>query len=434
MIRCFLVLSCFVSLVSCDRTSIDDTPPPPIAGNESGTDHVGKTEEPLPLPTLYESAFPNFHIQLDSEELRKLRQNRDPNLELTIPVTLDGKSFPEVQLELHGGYSRVLPKKSYRLTFADEDKVPFDFGDGIEHKRRLVFQAAWIDPTYLRQALTFEVVRKLGGMAPRVAFGTLQFNDEPPSFYTIIERVDKQLLRRYKLDVEGSLYKASDHAADWSNKAYAMAGFEQKVNKDNPTTDLTTLLATLHETPVTHEDFVEAVEPVLSLDDLMTFHIAHTYAMNKDTFTKNYYLYHDIHATAGTPEDRFRIISWDADATRGISWEGSRGWATDDLSWHSTRGHRYRERFTPVLFSIPAYKTAYRKRYREALQSLNADTLQDRVRTLASHIRDEARSDLKRWRGLPDFDAEIEGLLAFIQKRHQVMTAVIDREISGLGE
>jgi len=419
--RLWLVLV-LVALVGCRGS---DWPSP------ADFERVGEDAEPLPRgPDVMvdfvpldpdRKPFADFNVLVDGAELGRMRQSPSEDIELNVRVEVGTRIFEGVTLQLHGGLARTFSKKSYRLTFPDDDEVPIDlFEDRPEDEyRRLVFLASYIDPSFLGNRLTMDVVRQAGGLAPHMGYATLSFNGQVAGFYVVSERIDRQFLTREGLDRSGNVYKAVNHNANWAAKADPMVGFEHKLG-DGPTDDLGWLLETVTGTPTTHDDFVRDVEAALSLDDFMAFGIAHTFAGNRDTHTKNYYLYHDLDADPGELEDRFRIISWDADATFGLDWDGAL-LAERDLAWHGT------DRFSPRLYSIPHYRTKYVERYKIALNSyLSAEELAVRVEALVASIRLYVFADLAMWRPDRDFDVELDRIDAWIMQRPSEMAEVLE--------
>src|SRR5690606_12672620 len=107
--------------------------------------------------------------------LAGIYEDVEARMEIPAEVTLGGRHHRAAELELHGGVSRGWPKKSYRVRF--DQRVEHDFfGDGDTQVKRLVLQAAWIDPSFIRNKLLFELVRSLGGLAPRVGYAQLFLN------------------------------------------------------------------------------------------------------------------------------------------------------------------------------------------------------------------------------------------------------------------
>ncbi|MGC4118776.1 MAG: CotH kinase family protein [Myxococcales bacterium] len=368
------------------------------------------------------ASLPGLDLSVDPKALERLDASGEAELEVEAALRFEGTVHPSVRLELHGGYSRRVPKRSYRLTFPDEAELHtalFDRDAPAEDHRRIVLQAAWIDPTFMRNKLTLDLVRALGGLAPRVAYVTVSFNGRPHGLYTAIERIDRPWLRRQGLDPEGNLYKAVNHNANWADKTDPLRGFERAANEENPSDDLGQLLHACSYAAAA--DFAVEVEPLLSLDDFALWQLVHTFAMDRDTFTKNYYLHHSLAAPRGTPEARFRLISWDADATWGLSWDGTALPAGADGAWHGT------DRFAPRLFAIPHHREAYVARYREALRGeLAPEAVARRIDAMAGELGEAAARDLAQWSRGVDFDREVSRLRAVVDERHQVMSAALD--------
>lgn len=374
--------------------------------------------------------LPVLEVHIDDAAWRALHDDPQGTDEVTVGVTIGGQRFEGATLELHGGYARTVPKLSYRLRFPEDaggaDPRLDVFGAGAEPLRRLVLHASWIDPTFARNALVYERLRALGGLAPRTAFVALHFNGAFWGLYVVNERIDALWLRKQGFDPDGNLYKAENHNANWADKSDPLAGYDKERGEDRPSDDLGDLLRALSHTRATAADFAREVEPRLSLADHAVWTALHVLALNQDTFTKNYYLYHDPAAPSGTPAGRFRIVSWDADATFGISWDGARI-ASDDRRWHGT------DAFSPRLYGIPEYRAGYLRGLRAWLEDgpLALRALQARTAEWREALRTCAAADFERWeRGL-DWDAEYDYLDASIRERHDTLSAVAAERLEG---
>ena len=239
----------------------------------------------------------------------------------------------------------------------------------------------------MRNKLTFDLIRSLGGLAPRVGYCVLSINGEWHGLYSLVERIDKPYLGRQGLDKDGNLYKAENHLANWDLAADPLDGFDVEINKDNSNDDLGELLEALTYTPQNLADFQAEVEPLLSLEDFHLWQQVHVFALNRDTFTKNYYLYHDLDEAPEDPKSRFRIVSWDADATFGLNWDGQ--WLdTNEVSWHGS------DTFSQRLYSIPAYKSAYIEAFECPQWCAFAPVIATRVASTTSRICSAAIADL----------------------------------------
>ena len=147
------------------------------------------------------------------------------------------------------------------------------------------------------------------------------------------------------------------------------------------------------------------------------------YSMNVDTFTKNYYLYHDATAAPGTREGRWRVIAWDADGTFANSWDGA-PLAPDEYEWWRTDYNVFVVRF----FGIDAYRDRYLDRLETSITSgrFTTEAMRARVAPLAERLREEASRDLAHWERGVTYDAELTRLDEFLAARPAIMQAVID--------
>jgi spore coat protein H len=391
----------------------------PMVGSE--VDVLEPREVEPPDVSEPSSIVPIHRVELtiDPERWAFLDANPHGDTATLVSLVLNGVEHRQVELEMHGGYAREVPKKSFRFKFVRDVDIDL-FGEGVDSQRRFVLKASWIDRSFLREKTSLDIALEQGGLAPRTAYAELIVNGVWHGFYLLVERIDRDWLERVGLEDENvHLYKAEDHRANWEDKANALDGFDIQLGEEVPPDDLKGLLTALTRTPATESDFATAVAPVMSLNDFVIWQRVHTFIGNRDTFTKNYYLYHNLAATPGTPDDRFRIVTWDADATFGNDWEGS-VLPADQRAWHGT------DRFSPRLFSIALWKDQHFAAYRTALATgLAAETLVARVRALAAAIAPYAERDLERWQTGYDFDTEIERLDAMIRKRHAIMRDVI---------
>jgi len=362
-----------------------------------------------------------IELEVSAADWENLHDHIHDAIEIAAAVTIDGERFEGGSVEAHGGFAREVPKKSYRVALPDEPDAEVDlFGDGRERQRRFVLKASWIDRTFLREALALQLVRDSGGLAPRVGFAELWVRGELLGLYLIVERIDRPYFDRQGLEDEVmQLYKAENHNANWADKADPALGFDIQIG-DADTSDLGQLLDACSHTATSDEAFASAVEPLVSLEDVVVFQRVHTFLGNRDTFTKNYYLYHDRTALAGSPEARFRVVSWDADAVLGVEWDGS-DLPGDQAGWFGS------DAFSPRLVQVPGWRARHLDEYDRAPGAeLAAARLHAWVDDVAPGIAALARADLAGWQPGFDWDAEVARLHTMIDKRWSVMRGVID--------
>ena len=389
--------------------------------NADGTVPIGAGDSVSAPPGLR-----RIEVEIAKKDWEELNEQDDDKEEVEAEVVLrvDGQELPGTEMEQHGGYARTVPKKSFRFVIRDELDAWLDlFGDGPEKQRRFVIKASWNDRSYLRGWLTMDLLRAMGAFAPRISFAELYVNGGYEGLYLVVERIDKPYLGRQGLNKHANVYKAENHSANWKAKGNALSGYDHEIGEDEGIEDLEELLDVLTFTPTSEAKFKDVVEPRLSIDDFLTWQCVHTLAMNHDTYTKNYYLHHDLDAVLGQDAYRFRIISWDADATWGNDWDGEELPPTED-AWHG------KDAFSPRLFVIDAYREQYVADYLSALDGVASEAaLLERVDAIAPKIRSAALLDLKKWQPDISFDAELTRLREAIKTRRATMKAALPKAL-----
>lgn len=386
---------------------------PPVTDTAGGT-----TDATAPQgPTL-----PRVEVQIPPADWDAMHVDPQSTEEWDVTLTVDGHTFPDTDMELHGGYARTVPKKSYRFTIDDDLESDLDlFGDGPVRQRRFVLKASWNDRTWMRGPLTMDLLMAHGVMAPRERHAELYVNGAYHGLYVLVERIDRLYVGRQGLEKDHcNLYKAENHNANWKPKADPLQGYDQELGKEGDTADLGALLSACGKTQTNAEEFEEHVAPWLALGDVLPWQMVNTAADNRDTYTKNYMLYHDRTASFGEATHPFRLIAWDADATWGNNWDGEPVDPAERDAWHGTDG------FSPRLFSVPEWRKAYADAYAAALEGeLRPDAIGERIDAMAVKLRDAALKDLAKWQPEYSFDCEVERLREAVAARHTVMSGVV---------
>lgn len=369
------------------------------------------TESPLRVDvTIAAADFDQFYAD---------PQNRE--FEPVTSVVFDGSTYENVQMEVHGGFARTRPKLSFRFRFDSDAPLTTDAfsGDAMEEHRRVVMQASWVDPTYARNCITFDLIRAEGGLAPRCNHAELYVNGEYHGFYALLERVDRVFLERNGLNPDGLLLKAENHSANWADKDSFLDGMSLKGNEDADPTPYAELLEALSGTPLDYAAFEADVASRLDLNDWMIWQGVHRLADNRDTFTKNYYLYFD----PDLPDSRFRIISWDADATWGVNWDAM----LVEPTTTEINGH---DPFSARILRIDEYRTAYLDAFAERVDAPTSQemALTMRLEAQRSRLGRFIERDLTAWeRGMNQEDLHT-ALQSAIETRYEVMRGVVSTE------
>jgi len=100
-----------------------------------------------------------------------------------------------------GNLTNGTPKSSYKIGFE---------GDRLYDMRSLNLKSMWNDVSQMREGLVWSLMREAGVPAPRHTYARLCINDRYYGVYSLIEQVDKALLKDHfgKKNDGGNLYKA----------------------------------------------------------------------------------------------------------------------------------------------------------------------------------------------------------------------------------
>ena len=269
-----------------------------------------------------------WSLTIAPEDIEALEE--DVFAQVEVPATLmAGGAIYNIELELQGGSSRAYPKKNYRLKFSSKKPYmgdPFENGGEKKGFRRLIIRASWKDQSYVREALAFEALREIGVTAPRVSWINLELNGAYWGFYTVVEPIDEDFIDRQKLRPGGSLYKAVDQEAGFGPDVDIEKGYDKKAgpkDEDENYSDLSALLELLWETPTTHDDYMEKIDPVFSIESMMKRLMWASYTQNGDSIRHNYYLYNEpsLWPDQENEKGRWWIFAWDSDICFANHWK-----------------------------------------------------------------------------------------------------------------
>ena len=279
--------------------------------------------EPLEPMSINGTPINRIHITINEEDLEYLFINCfehgvEYERSCTFSALINGKNV-EIQdcgLRIHGGYSRRLPKKSFRVYFKKNPFVSEDLFKGFptQFKRsnefsQIVLSADLLDYSHIRNYISMYFSNKIGCFTPRITFVWLDINDTHYGLYSVIERINKDYCRQLFKHEDFDLLKAANYNAnfkstDWKTREpkEIQSGFEIKKGSIEP-----------------FENFVKYIESnsfnFTEVCDKVTQGLLYSYFTSayitddNDAFFYNYYLLHD------RSKNHFSIVRWDADIT-----------------------------------------------------------------------------------------------------------------------
>lgn len=277
-------------------------------------------------------------------------------------LEVDGKSYRGVGLRYKGNASYGMASRGLRRNY----RIDLDhYGAKRRHHglESILLHAGALDPSRLRESLSFAVFRAAGVPAPRTAYAELALTlpgRAPREFvglYTVIEPVDRTFLRDRFHDGRGMLLKPEGVREiaylgdDWS--AYAPRYLPKG---DPPEAARRRLIAFAHLIDRgSDDDFRTRVGDFLDIDAFLRFVAVNALLVTVDNFFTsghNFYLYLDPRT------DRFVFIPWDMDVSlAGVPFVGTAEQRMDLSLMHP---HPGRHRLLDRLLAIDDVRGRYR--------------------------------------------------------------------------
>lgn len=235
-------------------------------------------------------------------------------------VELDGDKLDEVGLRFKGNGTYMLSGASRKRPF----KIDFDrFVDGqkFHGMQQLNLHNNVMDPTHVRQALSYRVFEAAGIVSPRTAFAEVtltidgECDREPLGLYTLVEEIDKAFLRRRFQTDKGMLLKPEGtqgleyKGEDWAAYSWFEPKSKPKKAEAQRLIDLTRLIHKADD-----EQFRREIGSLLDTDQFAGFLAANTLLANMDSFltqVHNYYVY------LSPKTNKFVFLPWDMDLSMG---------------------------------------------------------------------------------------------------------------------
>ncbi len=250
-------------------------------------------------------------------------------------VELDGEKLREVGLRFKGNGSYMLSAATRKRPF----KIDFNrFVDGqkFHGMQQLNLHNNVMDPTRLRQALSYPVFQVAGVASPRTAFAEVSLtidgecDHEPLGVYTLVEEIDKAFLRRHFQTDKGLLLKPEGtqgleyKGEDWAAYSWFEPKSKPKKGEAQRLIDLTRLIHKADD-----EKFRREIGSLLDTNQFASFLAANTLLANMDSFltqVHNYYVY------LPPKTNKFVFLPWDMDLSMGAFFMAGSAEQLQDLS------------------------------------------------------------------------------------------------------
>ena len=182
----------------------------------SGSDEEKKSEAASYESGLFDTSYVHkINVEISEDDWKDLRENPLKKTKYSVDVTIDGDTVENVSFATKGNtsLSQVADSDSDRYSF----KINFgkyEKGQTYQGLDKFNLNNIMSDATYMKDYLSYLIMRKAGVSASLTSYVELSINGEVHGLYIAIEDVSDSFLERNTGDDDGALYKPETDRLD----------------------------------------------------------------------------------------------------------------------------------------------------------------------------------------------------------------------------
>lgn len=365
----------------------------------------------------YESRYFNpdtvnkLDIIIDEDDWADLQKNPKSNKYQVCTIILNGDTYESVGIKPRGAtsLSDVVSHKSVRFPFKIKvDKYISD--QTIYGLDEFVLNNNHLDPTAMKEFLSYELMDELGVPTPLHSYAALYVNGEYFGLYLMVESVEDGFMYRNFGGGYGHLYRPS-YRHDSKTKTTYYEGSRLEYIDDN-ISSYNGLFRKVVFDKTTDEDKKRLINSLknikeknnidqyVDLKNVLPYLAANAALPSTDTFTnaKNYFLYEE--------NGKISIIPWDYNLAFGTI---SYGDATAAVNARSDT-HGSSHPLISSLFSNKEYKDEYLNYLKSTAENFLGEKFSQRVDNTDSLIRDYIKTDPTSFYTFDEYQTGVENL------------------------
>ncbi len=328
-----------------------------------------------------------------------------------------------IMTEWQGFTGPYYPKKNYDFETVDDQGNDLDTSLlGMPKESDWIFKAEYLDQTLLKNSITYEMARRMGGYAPRTRPCEIILDGEYAGLYVLTEKVkrDKSRVDIAKLSPEDTAGAAltggyiiemniNNVAGDWNspnppiNSATCSAPVEFKhvyPNSENimpEQRDYIRAYVDTFENSLLASDFADPItgyRKYIDVDAFIDFLIVNEFSVNYDSYGRSTYLYKEKATDGGKLKCG---PPWDYD--RAMDYNG--GWPATGWVWELTHPNWPFPFWWSRMWEDPAYRKQLACRWTMLRQNtLATDAFLGLIDTLRAQIDEAQERNFRVWNTL----------------------------------
>ena len=232
--------------------------------------------------------------------------NGAPKRYMLASAEIDGNMIDSVGVRQKGFYSNwgsdglKEPLKINFKTYSNDQRY-----DGL---KKINLQNGFKDPTMMRDAVAYKIMRDAGIPAPRTSFAKVYLNNTYWGLYIIVEQVDSRFLKNWYDDNDGNLFKCMDNTSlDWQGASPTAYQDEFELKTNEPANDWSGFIDLVDKINNENE-FADSISSRLNILGYLKVLAADVLMYNWDSYYehgRNFYVYED------SASKIFQWIPWD---------------------------------------------------------------------------------------------------------------------------
>ena len=369
-----------------------------------------------------DSVLQEIRFTINSKDWQTLKDNYLSNEYYPCDFEWRGQRVRNVGIRSRGTGSRSGIKPGLRVDF---DR--YTTGQRFLGLKSFVLRNNTQDMTNLHERLSMLMYRRVGAEASRETHAKMFVNEEYVGLFTIVESVDKEFVKKALGEDSGYLFKY-DYPADGtpyyfedkgSNPAaYVPLPFKPETNEANPRPEFVAQwVQAVNQSSAAA--FQSAVGEYIDFGKFIRHVAVEVFIGDYDGFVGNYGV-NNFYVYRFDNQKRFHMFPWDKSEAFKAPADSSIFHNLNDVS------DAQRNRLFTRILSYPDLYDLYLDTLVQIANSASADNwLEQEIQKEYQQIRDAARADTTKPYSNDEFEAAIQGLLAFARTRSTQVLAQV---------
>ena len=369
-----------------------------------------------------DSVLQEIRFTINSKDWQTLKDNYLSNEYYPCDFEWRGQRVRNVGIRSRGTGSRSGIKPGLRVDF---DR--YTTGQRFLGLKSFVLRNNTQDMTNLHERLSMLMYRRVGAEASRETHAKMFVNEEYVGLFTIVESVDKEFVKKALGEDSGYLFKY-DYPADGtpyyfedkgSNPAaYVPLPFKPETNEANPRPEFVAQwVQAVNQSSAAA--FQSAVGEYIDFGKFIRHVAVEVFIGDYDGFVGNYGV-NNFYVYRFDNQKRFHMFPWDKSEAFKAPADSSIFHNLNDVS------DAQRNRLFTRILSYPDLYNLYLDTLVQIANSASADNwLEQEIQKEYQQIRDAARADTTKPYSNDEFEAAVQGLLAFARSRSTQVLAQV---------